>query len=46
MLEVGEVGVSNSKVIHTQTESNIAGGVAEKAGGGCLDVVTRIKLGE
>jgi hypothetical protein len=30
----------------TQTESNTAGGVAEKAGGGYLDVVTRTKLDE
>ena len=46
MLEVREVGVADSKIIHTQTESNVAGGVAEEAGGVCLDVVKGIKLGE
>jgi hypothetical protein len=46
VLEVREVGVSNSKVVYTQAKSNIPGGVAEEAGGGCLDIVTRVQLGE
>ena len=46
MLEVREVVVSDSKIVHTETESNVTGGVAEEAGGICLDVVKGIKLGE
>ena len=46
MLEVREVRVADSKIIYTQTESNVTGGVAEEAGGDSLDVVKGIKLGE
>ena len=45
-MEVREIGVADSKIVHTQTESNVTGGVAEEAGGVSLDVVKGIKLGE
>jgi hypothetical protein len=43
---VSEVRIADIKIVHTKTESNITGGVAEEAGGVCLDVVKGMKLGE
>ena len=46
VLKVSEGGTADSKIVNTQAESNVAGGVAKEAGGGCLYIVTRIKLSE